>query len=74
VLDRLHLDHDAAIDDEVRPEPALEPQAIVREWHDTLPLNPVPAPLEFLREQFLINRFKQSRSQRDVKLVRGVDY
>ena|SRR5690242_10676640 len=57
------FNHDRRIDHQVRPEAAVEFDAIVDDWHWFLSLHSPAQTVKFVSEAGLVSRFEQARAE-----------
>ena len=69
----LDLNDDSRIDQEVDAQSIHEPEAIVLERYDFLPLDLKAPSLQIAAEDRLINRFEKPRTERSMQFERSID-
>lgn len=72
-LDGFQLYHDQPLDEQVWPEPFVESQSVKIKRHRFICLHAQTAPLQFLDEQDLIDRFEQTWPESRMQFVRRID-
>jgi len=68
-LDRLDLNHDQRIDDQVNSEGVIEVEAVVVERNQPLSLHAQAATLQIAGKNRFIDGFQQARPETDMQLV-----
>ena len=74
LFDRLKLDNQLTINQQVQSKPLVEFDILVMNGNRFLPLNQYPSLFKCLRQNSFINGFQQSRPQVSMQLQRLIDH
>lgn len=72
-LDRFQFDNDAVLDDEIRPKPFIETQALIHDRYRDLPANIKLLRPQLVCEHRFVNRLKQTRPKSYMDVVGSID-